>query len=88
MPSNLLNQISSIPVFVSTIDIRESRIKSLSERKQKYSLENNWYQFVQGLAETKSNVYVFDLAELVSDIGRRHLPLINIFPGTCLRAIQ
>ena len=69
--SALLNQISSIPVFVSTIDIRESRIKSLSERKQKYSLENDWYQFVQGLAETKSNVYVFDLADLVSEIGRR-----------------
>ena len=43
-----------IPIFVSTIDVRENRIKSLSERRGKYELENNWYQYVQGLIESKS----------------------------------
>ena len=29
-----------IPIFVSTIDIRENRIKSLSEKKYRYEFEN------------------------------------------------
>ncbi len=67
----LTNQITNIPIFVSTIDIRENRIKSLSERKQKYELENEWYQHVQILAETKMNVYLFDLADRIAEIGRK-----------------
>lgn len=67
----LTNQITNIPIFVSTIDIRENRIKSLSERKLKYELENDWYQFVQDLIETKNNVYVFDLADIIAEIGRK-----------------
>ena len=68
---SLVSNISAIPVFVSTIDIRENRIKSLSERSSKYEFENDWYQYVQGLVEKKSNVYLFDLADTVSEIGRK-----------------
>mgnify|MGYP002509773846 CR=1 FL=1 len=69
--STLVSNITTIPVFVSTIDIRENRIKSLSERKIKYEWENDWYQYVQGLAENRNNVFVFDLADTIADIGRR-----------------
>lgn len=67
----LAANITTIPIFVATIDIRENRIKSLSERKSKYELENEWYQFVQRLAEEKNNVYLFDLADTISEIGRK-----------------
>ncbi len=67
----LTNRMVNIPVFISTIDIRENRIKSLSERKQKYDFENSWYQFVQALAELKSNVYVLDIADIIAEIGRK-----------------
>ena len=67
---SLIGQIGAIPVFVSTIDIRENRIKAFSERKEKYELENDWYQFIQDLAETQHHVYVFDLADTIAEIGR------------------
>ena len=67
----LVTKIKSIPIFVSTIDVRENRIKSLSERRGKYELENNWYQYVQGLIESKSNIYLFDLADMIAEIGRK-----------------
>lgn len=69
--ASLVSNIPTIPIFVSTIDIRENRIKSLSERKNKYELENDWYQYVQGLVESKTNVYLFDLADTISEIGRK-----------------
>lgn len=61
----------SVPVFVSTIDFRENRIKSYSERKNKNQWEYEWYQFVQRLVEEKSNVYIFDLTDTIADIGRK-----------------
>ncbi len=67
----LVNHITSVPVFVSTIDIRENQIKSLSERKFAPEWNNEWYQFVQNLVETKSNVYVLDIANTIAEMGRR-----------------
>ena len=67
----LVSNISTIPIFVTTIDFRENRIKSLSERIIKYELENDWYQYVQGLVESKNNVYLFDLADAIAEIGRK-----------------
>lgn len=65
----LVSNIISIPVFVSTVVIRENRIKSLSERKIKYELENEWYQFVQNLVETRNNIYLLDIADTITEIG-------------------
>ena len=62
--SALVDRVRDVPVFVSTIDIRENRIKALSERTFSLEHENDWYQYVQGLAEARGNVYVFDLADL------------------------
>lgn len=67
----LEEKFSAIPLFISTIDIRENRIKSLSERKYSLELENDWYQFVQEKVEKLNNVYVFDLADLIADSGRK-----------------
>ena len=67
----LVSNITTIPIFISTIDVRESQIKTLSERKIKYEFENSWYQFVQGLVENHNNVYIFDLADIIVEIGRK-----------------
>ena len=67
----LVSKVVTVPVFVSTIDIRENRIKSLSERKIRYKLGNEWYQFVQGMVESRDNVYLFDLADTIAEIGRK-----------------
>ena len=69
--SGLVEKFSTIPLFISTIDIRENRIKSLSERKHSLELENDWYQFLQEQVEKLNNVYVFDLADLIADSGRK-----------------
>lgn len=69
--TSLVNNITTLPIFVSTIDIRENRIKSLSERKFRLRFENDWYHFVQGFAEEKGNVYIFDLADIIAENGRK-----------------
>lgn len=66
----LTNNSKSVPIFISTIDFRENRIKSLSERRLRFDLENDWYRFIQGLIEKKSNVFLFDLADTIAEIGR------------------
>ena len=67
----LTSNILTVPIFVSTIDFRENRIKSLSERSIKYEVENDWYQYVQGLVESRNNVYLFDLADTIAEVGRK-----------------
>ena len=69
--NTLVSHFTTIPVFISTIDIRENRVKSLSERKISYELENDWYQFIQGLAEEKGNVYILDIADTIAETGRK-----------------
>lgn len=70
--NTLAANITTVPVFISTIDIRENRIKSLAERKFKYEMENDWYQFVQGVVEEKRNIYILDIADAIGEIGRKH----------------
>ncbi len=69
--NNLAIRFTVAPMFISTIDIRESKVRAVSERCYSLETENAWYQFVQGLAEQKNNVYCFGLAELIKDIGRK-----------------
>lgn len=69
--TSLVYNISAIPIFVSTVDIRENKIKALSERKFDTELQNYWYQFIQSKAEEKNNVYVLDLADTIAEIGRK-----------------
>lgn len=65
------HHIATVPVFVSTVDIWENKIKALAERKYALELENEWYQFLQNMAEERANLYVLDLADTVAEIGRK-----------------
>ena len=69
--SVLLNQSANIPVFLPTIDFRENKIKSFSERKYATEFQNDWYQFVQKKAEEKQNVYIIDIADTIAEMGRK-----------------
>ena len=66
----LAEKIDQVPVFISTIDIRENRIKAVSERKYAMEMAEKWYQFVQQVSEKNTNIYVLDLAERIYDMGR------------------
>ena len=70
--SALSDKITDIPIFITTIDVRENRIRSFAERKYRSELENYWYRFIQGEAEKKNNIYVLDIADVISDIGRNN----------------
>ncbi|MBR4764928.1 MAG: HAD family hydrolase [Lachnospiraceae bacterium] len=69
--SRLAEEMGSVPVFVSTLDLRENRIRALSERGYAGLLENEWYQHISELAESRGNIFLFDFADLVRDMGRR-----------------
>jgi FkbH-like protein len=66
----LVKNNKSVPIFVSTIDIRLNRIISLAEKNSKYELQSTWYEFVIGLVNSNSNVFVFDIADIIGDYGR------------------
>lgn len=60
----------TIPIFISTVDVKENRIKSVSERIYKYEWELKWYETIQEIAERQKNVFVFDVVQAISDVGR------------------
>lgn len=66
----LTENIPAVPLFLPTLDMRMCRIRATSERSYRLELENQWYQFVQGLSESQKNTYVYDLHERITDIGR------------------
>ena len=61
---------STVNTFISTIDIRENRIRTLAERSFRTELENDWYQFIQSLAESRKNVFALDIKDIITDLGR------------------
>lgn len=69
--STLTNNFKDIPVFISTIDFRESPIKTYSERFRYTELNDQWYQFVQEIVERSKNVYVLDLLRRIMNEGRK-----------------
>ena len=68
----LADGIADIPVFISTIDFRESKVKTFAERKQFLFRSSDWYEFLWELGKTRKNLYVLDLLETIADIGRKN----------------
>ena len=66
----VVSRTANVPVFVTTIDIRANRIRAFSERSYSLDLQQDWYQFIQGLAEKSGHVFVMDLADRIADLGR------------------
>ncbi len=59
-------------LFVSTIDFREGRIRTYGERQNCFQWMDDWYQFIWNLSQEKSNIYVFDIFEIITDMGRNN----------------
>ncbi len=62
-------QIDSL-LFVSTIDFRESRIRTYGERQNCFEWMNDWYLFIRQLSEKKNSIYILDILEQIMDMGR------------------
>lgn len=67
----LTQNVSDVPVFLSTVDFRESAVRTFSERLYYTSFADEWYQFIRGITETSTNVYVLDILNRVIDEGRK-----------------
>ena len=68
--NNLIHSFENIPIFISTIDFRESKIKSYYERKTYFSLSEYWYDSIQKIVEENKNVSVLDIFDKIIEIGR------------------
>ena len=62
----------SKPVLVSTIDVKASKVRTLSEVSYTYEIQKIWSDFLKELTDSNKNAYVFDLAEIITDIGRNN----------------
>lgn len=66
----LAGNISSVPVFLPTLDIRRDHVRAISEPFYRAELEEDWHQFIKKLAEKQNNIYIYDLRDRITDIGR------------------
>lgn len=67
----LCRTIGDRPVFVSTLDIRENRIRAFSEPGFGPELEADWLRFLQSLMEEHANLCLLELADLIAEYGRK-----------------
>ena len=67
----LLGRMNAAPVFVSTVDVRGNRIRALAEPDWRTEAQAGWHRFVFEQAEKAGNLYVFDLADTIAEMGRR-----------------
>ncbi len=62
----LCEKMKSVPVFVSSLDIKRSAICSASESDETVKLEAYW----TGLIEEMGEAYIFPLKDCIADVGR------------------
>ena len=67
--NNLAATVSK-PILVSTIDVKASKVRTLSEVSYTYEIQKIWSDFLKELTDSNKNAYVFDLVEIITDIGR------------------
>ena len=56
--------------FVSTVDVPAPALRPLKEERIERRLEQHWHQSITRASAGHSNVYIFDLKELVEQVGR------------------
>lgn len=59
------------PIFVSTIDVRLSRIYTLSEISDAAALMHDWISFIKNLQQGNKNLFLYNMQEAITDIGRQ-----------------
>ena len=66
----LIERTRPAPVFISTIDIRSSFIKPLSQQRFEHRIEEKFYEMILEIRKTYNNVYILDIKKIVEEIGR------------------
>ena len=69
----LIQNVTDVPVFLSTVDFRETAIRTFAERVNYTKWQDEWYQFVQSEAEKATNVFVLDILKQIMDDGRKQV---------------
>jgi FkbH-like protein len=59
--------------FISTIDVPAQALRPLKEAHAERRLEQHWHEGIVCASASYANVYVFDLKELVEQVGRSFL---------------
>lgn len=69
---NLTTNLSSIPVFVSSIDVSNNNCRFGAEKRLDEFFENYLIEQIEQLHDNGSNVYILPVSELISDMGRKN----------------
>lgn len=65
----LASRVTDVPIFVSTISIEAQRICSYSEKTYWRDWENKWYNKIFDVTTKNNNIYIWDLARVIYDVG-------------------
>ncbi len=57
-------------IFISNLDMEQKRIQSLKEPRIEKLLEGYWYESLVKTMEVIDNIYIFDIKNIVEEIGR------------------
>lgn len=61
----------SVPIFVSAIDVKADGIRAFSEPDRAVELRNRWYQDILRLSQAQNNIYLYDFADRIDEVGRQ-----------------
>jgi FkbH-like protein len=62
-----------IKFFVSTLDVPARTLRPLKEERVERRLEQHWHRSIGRASADHANIYIFDLKELVEQVGRSFL---------------
>jgi FkbH-like protein len=62
-----------IKFFVSTVDVPARTLRPLKEEHAERRLEQHWHRGIARATASHANIYIFDLKELVEQVGRSQL---------------
>jgi FkbH-like protein len=62
-----------VKFFVSTVDVSARTLRPLKEEHAERRLEERWNTGIARVSASHANIYVFDLKEMVAQMGRSHL---------------
>ncbi len=62
-----------IKFFVSTIDVPARTLRPVKEERVERRVEEHWQKGITLASASSSNVYIFDLKQLIEEFGRSHL---------------
>lgn len=71
---NITTKFTETPIFISTLDYNSKSISSLKDTNfiDKY-IENKWLEFLIKKKKNNSNLYIFDLKELIEKEGKNNM---------------